>query len=814
MKMKLSLFKGARDGVAKVHDTTWGDFTTSLGPHREFLGEKEQLPAFSPAEFMPGLPRLARNVLRVWFGVLDLDHVSPQKMAQVVRALDGISSVVYSTWSHPKHILSGQWSARVLVQLSRPIEVAEWATFWPALLARFEAPSDPQCKDPGRIYFGAFYPPGTQPQDRHYHVFPGAPLDVSTLAAQSTFAAPVQATDKIPRDRLAALARTWKRSRKEQTAHMGECLARLCNGEPFAEIGNVDNTIFRLVSELVKEWPNAEPGHLAQHFVPSLQRMGPNPHTLEDVQRKIERAQADVSAAAVAIELAALSESKIRIQEAFAHLDPDRDWPYTDAELEEIATATKTPNRDELRKRWIIQRGPMFYILGPGGAYSPPYSEKDALSAVLRDLAPARSAGVELFVETLQGPRRKSLSELMADYGSVAQNYHLDLRAQRSRYDGSSRIFVEAPCPLRALIPTYDPQVDAWLRALAGAYIQDLLNWIALATDLDNTCAALMLTGPKGVGKGLLAHGLSRLWTTSQPTMLEQAMGSFNAPLAKCPLVFADEALPNDFRGHGRTAELREFIAARSRPYTQKYQPDTVMLGASRLIIAANNEGVLNFNEELGPDDIRAIGERIFHLRIARAQVDGEDVGPAETFLKAIDAPSFVKEDRLAKHALWLRDNYPVRREGRFLISAKNDDTIKALSTKGGIRSALCQWLIGYLKNPAPVDALGQFGVRIYQGRLLVRSDTILDQWGIYVTNESVPQLGKLAQAITNLSKGDRPHVTPGRGKPAVHYRAIDTGHLLAWADQTEYATPEEIALALSVDTERRAHHLHAPPGL
>jgi hypothetical protein len=799
-----SLFMHAKDGIAKVQEMTWDDFALGLlpAPEERFRHEvKEALPAFSPAEFQQGMPRLARNVLRVHFGVLDLDKVSTRVLGDVVARLDGLDSILYTTWSHAKHAPAGLWCVRICVRLSRPIDLTEWPTFWPALLTRFNAPSDPQCKDPGRIYFGPFAPPGTDPAVCHYHIFKGQPLDVSRLAVECVNLNPTRATEKIPRERLERLAIRWKRSRDIYRAEMGEALHKVVKGEPYAEKGNQDNTLFQLAQDICKAIPNADTDSLVAHFAQSLQVMGPHrPGYEQEVKSKFDRAQEHIQAEAVAVEIAELSEAKLRIQECFAHLDPARDWPYTEGELDYFADEIGKCSRAELKKRWIIQRGPLFYLLGPGGCYSKAYSDKDVCNAVLRDLAPARSAGVELWTQGQTGePIRKNLAQLMGEYGSVATDYILDLRAQQARYDAASRTFTEAPCPVRPLPPTFDPEVATWLKTLSGDLEPDLLNWIALVTDLNVNCVALMLTGPGDAGKGLLAHGLSRIWTTTQPTDVEQVFSNFNEAVRNCPLVFADESLPSDFRGNARTSELRKLLGTKSRPFTKKYAPDTSVIGAIRLIVAANNQGVLSFHENLSKDDIEAIADRILHLEIPKI---GDDC-PARNFLSRINVATFVDQDRIAKHALWLRDNYPIRREGRFQIKTRNQDTVMALSTKGGIRSALCQWLVGYLKNPARLDAMGDFRIRTLGGRLLVCTPGILDNWTTYVGNEPVPPAGKLGQAISALSDPERHHLTRPKAAP-IHYRAIITKHLYAWAEQTEFASREDIDQALAVNSENR----------
>lgn len=794
-QIRFSIFHHAEDNRAKPATMTWDQFVEGLGPHRFDYPSKKRVPAFSPAEFRADRPRkLKENVVRVWFGVLDLDMITDSQLLGVCEKLESLDAVLYTTWTHPEvYLAKGLWKVRVCVRLSRPIEFVEWDGFWLAMTAYFNGLNDPQCKDPSHIYFGASAPPGTAHLCRFIR-FTGQALDVSTMTAQAYAAPTVRATDKIGRDRLERIGSRWKRSRDLYRSEMGEVLLKVCKGEPFAEAGNRDNILFQLCADIARELPHGSPESIAAHFAQSLQIMGRDAPTVDSVQDKLERTQATAAAEAMAHEMAKIAETKLWIRQVFAHLDPTRDYPYTEPELDLIAEKSLC-TRDELEKRWIIQRGPLFYVLGPEGLYSRPYTEKDAGNAVLRDLAPASSAGVELWADTDRGPVRKSVSTLMGEYGTVAQEYVLDMRCQEARYNAAQRLFIEAPCPLRPLTPCWDPDVAAWLEILAGPdHHANVLNWLAHATDLDLTCAALLLTGRKGTGKSLLAYGVARLWTTAGPTKLSSALGDFNDMIARCPLVFADEQLPKDFRGRGRTSEIREFVSDLARPFKKKFFPETQILGAVRLMVAANNDDILSIQEHLTIHDIDAISDRFYHIRVQPEAAD---------FLELCDTNRMVAGDAIARHALWLRDHYPKTREGRFLIKPKDPEFYRGLATRSGIRSNVLQWLCSYLRRPSLVDSRQDYGVRVKNGFLYARADLVLECWATYVGNVPSPQIGQLAQAIAELST-KRDHLSRPRNLGPAHYRKIDTGHLYAWAEQTEFMSREDIDQALKVDTEDR----------
>lgn len=791
--IRFALFAHSRDNEPKQRECSWEEFARELGPHHFDVPKKESCPMFSPVEFQPGKARTKKNAVRVWFGVLDLDLLTTEQVAFIAQRLEGLDAILYTTWNHSAAADKGLWKLRVCVRFSRPVEMLDWPTFWQAMAGYFGGLPDPQCKDVNRCYFGPFAPPANDPRIHHYAVFQGQPLDVDKIPSAVFAGFVTQGTERISRERLERQADRWRRSRDPYKAELGEALRKVCKGEPFAEEGGRDNLIYQLAQDLLRAWPNADTESLSILFAQSLQMMpGKEPITVEDVKAKLDRAQERIQTEALAEEQAVISERKLRIRQAFAHIEANREDPYHEEELREAAEACKC-SREELRKRWLIQRGPLFYVLGPGAEYSTAYTEKDVTNAIVRDLAPAVSAGVDLWQDTQNGPIRKPLGALMAEYGSVATQYVLDMRIQKSEYDATQKLFIEAPCPLRRLTPAYDAEVSAWLEILTGRSFDDVQNWIAWLTDLDSTCAALLLTGAKDTGKSLFAFGLSRLWATSGPMTLQNALGNFNEALSRCPLVFADEQLPKDFRGNGRTAEIREFLGAHARPFTKKFYPESSILGAVRLIVAANNEEILSIREHLTGNDIDAIADRFYHVRVNPAAAD---------FLRMCDARSFVQQDRIARHALYLRDHYPRRRDGRFIIKSPDREFYRGLATRAGIRSAVCQWFVGYLKAPQRLDSRRDYGVRIKGGHLCVQSPTVLDSWGLYVPNEDPPPAGLLANAIGELSLRRWNTTKPGGG--SAHYRVIDPDHIRAWADQTEFASREEIDAALAVDTEDR----------
>jgi hypothetical protein len=791
--VRLSLFPDAYDSEPRPWEGSWQELVENFSAHDFSVRVKEECPAFSPAAYPEGtLSREKRLVSELSCFVVDADKLTEQGAADLMQLIAelGLCAVVYTTWSHAA-VAPARYKLRVVAPLSRPVPGASWDAFWLRAASIFGGVCDFKCRNADRIYFAPFAPPGTE-EVNWVEVFEGEPLDVDlVMRLDPVTVAEAAPEDQTPlsREALEKFAKNLARKRSdEQRSELGEILIKVVNGESFAEQGQRDLVLFKLCLVLGQRFSDKTPESVAEHFRPSFQlmeRLHSEPPGWADkaVQRahyKLRRVQESV----LAEKIKEQGEKKQRIREAFKN---GRDEPYT---LEEVNSFG-----EQIGKRWIIQRGGSFYFFVAGN-YVGPFTKDDMLAAADRELSPAISAGVSLYKVSKDGNvTPKTIVDLVRQYGTVAQRTVLDLRAQAARYDDASRTIFEAPCPMRPVAPKFHQEIDDWLFLMAGEKYEDLKSWLAAVTRLQEPCVALFLTGPKGTGKSLLALGISRIWTTSRPTPLEEVFGDFNETLASCPLCFADEQLPRDHRGYTKNAELRIHIQADRRPLKRKFQPNATLEGATRTIVAANNEDVLSTQENLSAFDIDAIIDRYFHVP---TQPEARD------YLEATNTDDWVSGDRIAEHVLWLVDNHPWERSGRFLIKVEDQGLQRQLVTNTGVRSAICQWLVGYLMNPKKfeTDARSRMFVRVDNQRLLVNAQGIIECWEHYVKNEKCPFTGHLSRDLIALCKNvPRVRLENGNGK-RVNYRVFNVDNLVAWAERSGFADRETILEALKRDTK------------
>lgn len=784
----ISLYHNAFDNAPKPITYTWGQFCSHMLPH-EFRPEadKRTCVAWSPSRYRPGALRSNEGVidLSLWVGDYDAEDEATILEVLSLASANGWAHIMHTTWSHSIK----PFSARVIIPLAAPVAAAEWPTVWHAMNAALGGRSDPACTDVSRIYFGAYAPLGTE-DEALQHIVLGEPADPTKLPVVAAPILAPQVREVIPRDRLERFARFLGRKRDERAQHHGALLLQVLDGSAFAEPGNIDNTIFALANTLADRYPEADPDSIAEHFSLSLDLMAKRDPDYamspRDVSYKIKRAQQRIFEATTAISNAQQSHVEQLIKDAFR---TERTSPYTSQEILNIPP-----------QRWILQRGKSFYVRVLD-SYRGPYMQEEAQNAAIRDLAPATTAGVELFTMNQQGESSpKLLSRLVREYGCVIDRVIADIAAPRARYDEQTRTLIEAPAPQRPVQPTYHEPIDRWLTALGGERAPHLKAWIAHVTDLDEPCTALFLTGAKHLGKSVIAEGLAKLWNhEGQPTPLQDVLGTaFNASQLDCPLTFADEVLPTDFRGRVLYAELREFIQQRTRPLRRKFLPAAVIKGATRVIVAANNPEVLATSESLSAHDIGAIIDRFLWIPCSTE---------AGKVIKDVDTSGWVKRDQIAEHALWLRDNTTWKKSPRFLVHSGETKLYSRLVTGRGARSAVLQFCVSYLMDPKLVDnhARGQLLIRTHGGNLLINVQALLACWDIYV-HEKIPSTGVLSNAIGALSTSQRPRLQAKDKRP--NYRVIETEHLIAWAEDKGFATGEQIHEALSKNTEDRSKHL------
>lgn len=750
---------------------TWESFATRLASygHRRDM-TKHAAPLVSLVRLRDGGHRCREDVVSVHGMCLDFDDCPLEQVVDAAARFkqDGISFLWYTTWSHGQPTAKHFAGWRLIVPLAAPMDPRAYDRALEWVWARYAHFADREARGVER----AFFVPSCHPAREHlaqlfYQPGVGLTIPPEVLAGQPIERPPLAPVPDRPvcevdESVFRMLAARWKRSTSPAHLDLATRLQKVLEGIPFASAGERDTILWRLLSAIVHAYPDVSADSISQLFQLSLDRMAqiePADHfTDADVREKLERARVGVLASRNAD---MPSERVEAIRQAFG---TDRTAPYSLEECEAIRQSLNVPP-DAMPHAWILQHETDYYFVGPNAELV--HCSREAFPNVARVvLAPAP---VNLHVVDKSGIRSLTRTELLEKYSTPLRSVARSLVESKPRIDLVRRALTLPACRKRSLAPTFDPQIDEWLKALAGVNYTRLLAWLSFVPDLSRPLTGLVLTGPKSVGKSMLARGLSRLWTTTGPSTLIDALGGFNATLERCPFVHADESeIPTDFSGNERTGALRELIQSTSRQVNEKYRRAVTLEGAIRLQISANNEDVLALNAHLTKQDVDAVAERFTHIRCsADAAVYLADLGGWDA------CEPWIEGDSLPKHVLWLYEHLGSRWEGRFGVPPA-PSLVSKLTVAGGVRAHLCELFVRVLRDSAPLDE----GATVLAGRLVVHLDWILTNWQRVLNRIRQPSTSAIIKALDGLGE---------RVGSEISYTAIDTDLLVAWAESSGY---------------------------
>jgi hypothetical protein len=377
--------------------------------------------------------------------------------------------------------------------------------------------------------------------------------------------------------------------------------------------------------------------------------------------------------------------------------------------------------------------------------------------------------------------------EMLTNHGTVARRVVASMAVSHSFYEPVSETFYERVNPERKIVPKYDPIIHQWLIYLGG---ETLLDWIATAPRLDRATCAVYLYGIKGTGKTLFALGIARIWSDA-PTAMSGVVGAFNSAIADCPVIFADEELPE-----GMTSGFfRQFIGCSAHPLRRKHIADATIHGHFRTIIAANEPDLIKFDkEDLTRESIDAIAARICYIKTdPKAAAYLKEIGGATATEKWVDG------DAIAAHALWIRENRKVTPGPRFLVEGRVDDVRRLIAAHGNLRGSVVEWVArGMLRSSWGHRSMGKQtpGIQCGGGYIYVNSSFVRDTWKDVMGEDRPPALNRIGPALRALVKPD----AKGRIERRLPYEdhradffSIDPEHVYDAARRFQLATPERL---------------------
>lgn len=768
--LRLSWFNSCFAQDPKTEELTFSNLAERFQTDGfEELESKTDGRAWCPAVFNGS--RKAENVESVNFWVADLDAATDEQIAETLRRLTGKAYILHSSFSNSPE----QTKARLICPLAVPVGLGAWAGVWRRLVGALAPWSDKKCKDPGRIYFTPSKPPGSE--HSWIHVQNGASLDPEDFApVSSPTLAAVSGERVLTREVLSKLAAKLGRSSAPERVDLGERMKRAIRGESFAEKGERDSVAWSLVSAIASAYPDASDRSL-DVFGQSINRMAAeNPSdvalSLEDLKVKLKRAKEKTAERNISKESASEFRQKQRISQAFG---TGRTSCYSPKELNRIAKILGV-DREGLDAYWILQYRGGLFCLYPGPRYVEVHrTQIDGFARLA--LAPT---GIDIEDETGE---EFSPKELLKRYATPIEGLIKCSYIETPEIQRLPALTARLPSAVkRKIAPKFDEKIDHWLRLLGGENVESFFDWLAMVPDTKDPLCALVLVGAKGSGKSLLAQGLSRIWTEKGPTEYSVAVGDYNADFENCPLVLADESLPRDGRGFVRTDQLREFIQRRQFRSNEKYQVAVTLQGCARLIIAANNDQILDLREHQTRDDIKAIAERFFYVKAPEK---------AANYLKKIGGEALINSkwiagDSLAAHVLHLSETREAKRQGRFGVEIDTTEIADQILIRTGLRSAVCEFLVKWLFIPGNIPVNDDPDLFTSNGSIYVHAPAVVNNWAAYMRNEPAPKTAALTLALDAL-KDDQIELD---GKI---WDRIPLERIAFWAESNGYSSKKKI---------------------
>jgi len=793
--LTFTLFRNATDTHGTPITLSWGEWQEQYFSHHEVRGQPSDAndeialkkhkngPALILGDMPPGSSHANKNVLSVHALGIDVDGQPADAVDRALKALESFEWCAWTTHRHGAASAHGLPKFRIVLPLVEPLDPKDHARAWLALNALVGGINDPTTKNIGRLFY---LPSSFDVAVAEVFHHPGRWLSfLEDLKPEAEVV-------RLPAQ-TAGLAKLRKQLRATpRDDELKDAIVALLAGKAFAEAPHRHATILALTFRLAILDQGLSAAEIEELFTPSLAVM----RAADETSPPMIDA---VNAYTGAVKKIQDSEAQRKLDKRARILEEQAkatgQGRYTPDDLKRIASANGWAP-EELGKRWIVQQGGSCWLLSETGDYVGPFSRYDVPVGLSQVLA---RAPVQLVEASRNGTKYRAAIDVVRENGTAAAAVYSDLTIRRTRFDPATKILHEAVCPVRNLTPAFDPEIDKWLKVMAGGSYAKLVDWMACAPDLNKLLCAIYFAGAPSSGKTLFATGLAKIWTEGSPGSIERVLSAFNDEVVRCPLILADEEIPRSYHNTA-TAVLRSMLSTVERTLARKYQPTSSLRGAVRLVLTSNSEALLNA-EISSSQDLEAIAQRFLYI----------DVPPKAAELLN-ELPRSQREawaqEGIAKHALWLAANHNVAEPGkRFWVEGSVGDMTNRLLGDSKWNSLTIEWLVRYLMNPKMVDSKGGWLIRRgeHDGELLVNDQAVVDYWSLYLLTREAPITSFIGSALRAISKTPRvkreAEIRESDGtytKKQLRYRVIEVEHLLNWAERFGLSDRDTLVKAVS----------------
>ena len=589
----------------------------------------------------------------------------------------------------------------------------------------------------------------------------------------------------------------WNRKAKSRLRGRA-CFDSVFNDEIMAIEGGRNDTLHRYVGQAVSllySIKDTTPDHVYSLFLGAVQRLSPDQDTpdwtrvlWDHVCRLWSKEDAKHRKAVEIKELTEQQAVSIGEQLAVGFTEWCEDKAF-------IAMTDVGQMRAYVERRMIAQQGRTYYVMNEHGYY-------DSMALLSEQLIPyIRSRPIAALIETYEvgneGEVRDLAKQDIINKHAIpvkSVEGHPQIKGGHITTDG--RLIVRTYRRNPNLPATYDAHVDEWLRQFFGPKYDMAAKWIAysLAFEEGPICALSAKAGA-GIGKKMLAVGLSECLEYPVLAGPEDLVGDYQYGLLHSPFLLVDEGWPS--RGSRHPADrFRELTGGTATQAAQKYLSPVRVYNPARVIFTANNLDVvamLTGNKDLSPEDREALHIRLLHFNLK---------DDAAVWLRSRGGIRFTKgwiagdggtpsDYTVAMHFLWLYSQRAALGPpgSRFLVEGdlSDDSLIMLMQTKSGNNPLVIEIIVKLLNT-----GMNREGIAIYDGKIFVLSAEILE-----FARDSLREKSLNIRSISNILCGlvevehDSPFELPNKKIGRRRWNQIDLDILYRVVQEEGWRCPK-----------------------
>lgn len=547
-----------------------------------------------------------------------------------------------------------------------------------------------------------------------------------------------------------------------------DCYACCFEHAPLAMKGSRDTTLHQYVGTAIANlyrMQGTTPTHIFALFLECVQQLQPDsgtPDWVASLWSKVGR-------------LWVLEEAKVGNEERELENEAEKQLHLSESVLEGMRNWSKSPlvhHTDAktahawAQRHMIASIKKCYYIVNPDGLF-------DEVQLSSTEVVPRlQILGMDKVIPTKYqlddgSWRNVTIEDLIRKHATIVTTVRAIPEIEGGYIEnidtGSSCLVIPSFRRNKSLEPTYDEEVDEWLKALFGSKYEKACEWLAWAPAFEEgPICGLSLRAPAGCGKKMLAIGLSE--TLEQPMLAgaQDLISQNQYGLLRSPYLNVDEGWPDTRFARHPADSFRSLVGGEPFFCNTKYEVPVRVHNPVRVIFTANNTNVvemLTAGRNLSPEDREALLVRLMHFTLDET---------AAVWLRQKGGLSFTSRPGrrwvggdggstsdyiIAKHILYLHKNRskPVHcPSGRFLIEGdQGTDLMFEMRTNSGAAPFVIEAIVK-LMNLANCQKIE--GMVIQDYRLFVTVSTILEYYRNHMTQASREKLS--AQIISNVLKG------------------------------------------------------------